>query len=161
MGEDYHPFDRDTGKPVTADEVGQKLHEHLDRLQDVAQAAELGARAAAAVHTARRWVGVLTGCVAWFWGVVRRRVEALDLSDDQEQAVVTKLLAGHYWEKAARRARTAEERQRLRSLAATLHEEAWHAGGLISRAIFAFAPILALTSPSALTAALHASFPVG
>ena len=109
VGDDYHPFDRQTGKPVTAEEVGQRLNSHLDQLAAVVQEAGLGERAEQAVQKSRTWVGTLMGCVAWFWSLVNARVEAMDLSAEQEQQVREQLLAGHYWAMAAPRR---ERRQR-------------------------------------------------
>jgi Family of unknown function (DUF6399) len=132
VADDYHPFDRQTGQAVTAEEVGQRLHAHLDQLQEVVQEADLGEKAKQAVTKARTWVGLLMGCVAWFWGVAVGRVEELDLSEEQERVVYDKLLAGHYWEMAAGRARTAEERKRLTEMAAELKKQAWQPGGALA-----------------------------
>jgi Family of unknown function (DUF6399) len=132
VGDDYHPFDRTTGQPVTADEVGERLHRHLDTLQEVIVEADLPAKAEAAVTKARSWVQTLMGCVAWFWCLANVRVEELELTAEQERAVKEKLLAGHYWEMAAGRARTAAERKRLQTLAAELKKSAWQAGGALS-----------------------------
>lgn len=132
VGNDYHPFDRETGKPVTAEEVGQRLNAHLDQLAEVVQEAGLPERAREAVQKSRTWVGTLMGCVAWFWGLVNARVEELELSEGQERVVVDQLLAGHYWAMAAGRARTAEERHRLKEMAEGLKREAWQEGGALS-----------------------------
>ena len=132
VGDDYHPFDRETGKPVTAHEVGQRLGTHLDGLQAVVQAAGLGQNAREAVVKARAWVGTLVGVVAWFWCLARQRVEELDLSEEQEQVVYEKLVAGHYWGLAAAKARTAQERERLKEMAQRLKQEAWQEGGVLA-----------------------------
>jgi hypothetical protein len=132
VGDDYHPFDRQTGKPVTAEEVGKRLGTHLDRLAEVVAEAGLGEKAKQAVDKARAWVATLTGCVAWFWCLARARVEDLDLSEEQEGVLCEKLLAGHYWDMAAGRARTAEERQRLKQMAEGLKQEARREGGALS-----------------------------
>jgi hypothetical protein len=132
VGNDYHPFDRETGKPVTAEEVGRRLNAHLDLLVEVVQEAGLPEKAQEAVQKSRTWVGALMGCVAWFWGLVNARVEELELSEGQERVVVDQLLAGHYWAMAAGRARTAEERHRLKEMAARLKREAWQEGGALS-----------------------------
>jgi hypothetical protein len=131
VADDYHPFDRHTGQPVSAHEVGKRLNAHVDRLTEVVAEAGLGAKAHEAVTKARTWLTTLMGCVAWFWGLANARVEELDLSAEQERAVKEKLLAGHYWAMAAGRARTAEERRRLQELAETLKKEAWQAGGAL------------------------------
>jgi hypothetical protein len=132
VGDDYHPFDRNTGQPVTAEKVGQRLAARLDHLEEVVQEAALGAKAKEAVARARAWVETLMGCVAWFWCLARSRVEELDLSAEQERVVYEKLLPGYYWAMAAGRARTAEERKRLKEMAERLKKEAWHEGALSS-----------------------------
>jgi Family of unknown function (DUF6399) len=132
MGDDYHPFDRETGQPVTVEEVGQRLAARLDKLAAVVHEAALGAKAQEAVTKARAWVRTLMGCVAWFWCLAKSRVEELELSEEQERVVYEKLLPGHYWGMAAGRARTAEERKRLQEMAEKLKTEAWHEGALSS-----------------------------
>lgn len=132
IGDDYHPFDRDTGKAMTTEEVGRRLNGHLDELQEVVEEAGLSEKAKQALSKTRTWVGLLMGCVAWFWNLAVARVEALDLSEEQEQVVYDKLLPGHYWDRAAGRARTAEERHRLKEMAGKLKKEAWQEGGALS-----------------------------
>jgi len=132
IGDDYHPFDRHSGAPVTAQEVGVRLGNHLDRLDEVVQQAGLGQRAGEAVSKCRSWVGLLVGCVGWFWGLAQARVEELELSSEQEQLVREKLLPGYYWEAAASRARSREERERLGRMAGKLKEQAWAGGGPLS-----------------------------
>ena len=132
LGDDYHPFDRQTGKPLTADEVSKRLAGHVDQLAAVVTKAGLGTRAEQAVTKSRTWVATLTGVVAWFWAQAVARVEELDLSAEQEHAVYEKLLPGHYWAMAAGRARTSEERTRLKEMAERLTTEAWQEGGALA-----------------------------
>jgi Family of unknown function (DUF6399) len=132
VADDYHPFDRHTGQPVSAEEVGKRLTQHVDELEKVAAEAELGEKPQQAVSKARTWVTTLMGCVAWFWCLANARVEELELSEEQERLVKEKLLAGHYWAMAARRARTAEEKKRLAELAEALKNAAWQEGGELS-----------------------------
>jgi hypothetical protein len=132
VADDYHPFDRHTGRPVTAEEVGKRLARHIDGLEKVATEAELGEKPQQAVAKARTWVGTLMGVVAWFWCLADACVEELGLSEEQETAVKEKLLAGHYWDMAAGRARTAEERKRLKEMAQQLKKEAWQEAGALA-----------------------------
>jgi hypothetical protein len=132
LADDYHPFDRHTGLPVTAEQVSERLQQHLERVANVVAQAGLGERAREAVTKTRSWVGTLAACVAWFWMLTHKCMEDLDLSDEQEQAFQESLLPGLYWERAAARARTAEERQRLQQLAARLQKAAWQAGGALA-----------------------------
>jgi Family of unknown function (DUF6399) len=130
IGDDYHPFDRHSGLGVTAQEVGVRLGGCLDRLDELVEQAGLGERAKAAVSKCRGWVGLLVGCVGWFWGLAQTRLEDLELSQEQEQRVREKLLPGCYWEAAAGRARSSEERERLAEMAAKLKGQAWSEGPL-------------------------------
>ena len=132
VADDYHPFDRQSGRPVTAEEVGQRLQQHLAELEQVAAAAHLGEKPRQALAKVRPWVTTLLGCVAWFWCLVKTRVQELELSDAQERAVYDSLVAGHYWSVAAGRARTSEERQRLKKMAAALLQEAWQEGSALA-----------------------------
>ena len=132
LGDDYHPFDRHSGLPVTAQEVGVRLGSRLDRLDEVVQQARLGQRATEAVSRCRGWVGLLVGCVGWFWGLAQARVEDLGLTPEQGRLVYEKLLPGHYWEAAGGRARTSEERERLTQMGSELKGQAWAEGGPLS-----------------------------
>jgi hypothetical protein len=132
VADDYHPFDRHTGRAVNAEEVGQRLSQHVAQLAEVVAAAELGDKPQQAVAKARTWVATLMGVVAWFWSLARARVEELELSAEQERVVFEQLLAGHYWDRAAGRARTADERKRLQEMAAALKKKAWQAGSVLS-----------------------------
>jgi hypothetical protein len=129
VADDYHPFDRHTGQPVSAEEVGKRLAAHVDELEAVVTEAGLGEKPQQAVSKARTWVATLMGAVAWFWCLAHARIEELGLSEEQEQVVKEKLVAGHYWAMAARRARTAQERKRLAEMAEGLRDAAWQAGG--------------------------------
>jgi hypothetical protein len=133
LADAYHPFDRDSGQPRSAEEVGQKLDGPLRRLEAVVEQAELGQKAADAVaHAAGVWAA-LTGCVAWFWGQLRRRVEGLGLAEEAEGQVYECLLPGLYWQGQGPRERDGQERQRLQALAEQLQRQAWRAGGALAR----------------------------
>lgn len=132
VADDYHPFDRHTGQPVSALEVGKRLAGHVDELEKVVAQAAPGERPQQAVCKARTWVATLMGAVAWFWCLASARIEELELSEGQVQVVKEKLVAGHYWVMAARRARTAPERKRLTEMAEGLKNAAWQEAALSS-----------------------------
>lgn len=132
VGDDYHPFDRETGRPVTAEQVSARLVHHIQRLAQVAEQAGLGERAQETLTKARSWLGTLVAVVAWFWSLARQRVEKLELSEEQERVVYECLLPGYYWAAAARRARKGGERKRLEELAQRLQQEAWAAEGALA-----------------------------
>lgn len=125
IGDDYHPFDRQTGEVCTAEEVGKRLNGHLDELEKVAAGAKLSQKAQEAMARSRAWVTTLMGCVGWFWSLVGSKLAEMELTEEQEEVVENKLLSGYYWDKAAGRARTGEERQRLQGMAQDLLKEGW------------------------------------
>jgi hypothetical protein len=132
LADDYHPFDPQSGRPVTAAEVEQRLRQRLGNLEEVAAQADLAPHATAGVAKAYGWVGLLSACVAWFWLLTRQRVAALDLCDEAERLMYDCLVPSYYWEAAARRGRNKGERQRLKELAARLRQEAWAPGGALA-----------------------------
>jgi hypothetical protein len=60
VADDYHPFDRHTGQPVSAEEVGKRLAAHVDQLAEVVEEAGLGEKAKQAVSKSRTWLETLT-----------------------------------------------------------------------------------------------------
>ena len=129
----YHPFDRETGELVTAEQMQAKLGKPLDRLQEVVEQAGLGERAQQAVPKARDgWVVLLVGCLAWYWTLVRQKLEKLDLSEEEQQAVMESLMAGYYWEMASDKEKDPEQRQRLKEMAVRLKEKAWSKGSALA-----------------------------
>jgi hypothetical protein len=132
VGDAYHPFDEHTGVPLTADEVRTRLAEPVARLEQLAEQAGLGEKAFEALAKAPALLAALVGCVAWYWGAVRQRVDALALSAAAETAVYEHLLAGLYWQRQARCARSGEVRRQRQALAERLQEQAWQAGGALA-----------------------------
>jgi hypothetical protein len=133
LAEDYHPFDRHTGQPVTAEQAQQRLTARIEQLRQAAEQADLPQQGSAAVQQAQpllvAWVAVL----AWFWTEVSERIAELQLDEEGERLLRERLLAGYYWQQAAGRARAPQERQRLREMAKRLQEEAWAEGGALAR----------------------------
>jgi hypothetical protein len=128
----YHPFDPQTGQPVTPEQMQTRLCQTLERLQGVVEEAGLGVRAQQAVQKAQGWVVLLVGCVAWFWTMTRQRLENLDLSEEVQQAVQQSLVAGCYWEMASDKEKDPQERKRLKEMARRLQERAWKRGGALA-----------------------------
>lgn len=133
LADDYHPFDSQTGAAVSAADMQRRLETHLGTLTEVAEQAELGSKATAATSKASQWVGMLVAALGWFRLVATTKVEELELSQQAEQAVNEELLPGLYWQQAARRGRTADERRQRQELSEGLLEQAWRADGPLSQ----------------------------
>jgi Family of unknown function (DUF6399) len=132
LADDAHPFDPQSGQRLQAEAVRERLEGRLLQVQQVAEQAQLGEAAAAGLNKGRAWVTALVGVVAWFWGLVERRVQALNLPEEAEQAVYGQLLPGLYWQQQARRGRDAEQRRQRRALAEGLLRAAWAEGGALA-----------------------------
>ena len=132
LGDDYHPFDARTGAAVMAEQMEERLGKHLKELEAIKEEGQLGSKAEEAVVGGRRWLVALVGMVGWFWLLVQERAEEMNLPEEAERAVQERLLPGLYWQQAARRGRTAEERHGKEELAQRLLKEAWSAGGALA-----------------------------
>jgi hypothetical protein len=133
IADDYHPFDGQTGQPVSAEQMEERLGRRMQTLQQVAEQGQLPGKASEAVEGGRAWVVTLVAVLGWFWSAVRQRIETLDLPDEAERLLEEKLLPGLYWEQAARRSRTAEDRKRKEELAERLLKEARSDGSALGR----------------------------
>jgi Family of unknown function (DUF6399) len=133
LGDDYHPFDAQSGAAVSAAQMEERLGKHLEALEQVAQQAGLGGKLTEALGKGKRWAQALVAAVAWFWSVARVKVEELDLPEQAERVLNEELLPGLYWRQAARRGRTADERRHKEQLSERLLTEAWRADGALGR----------------------------
>ena len=124
----YHPYDRNTGQPVTEEAMKEKLTAPLDELQEVIEKAGLPESADQAVLKGRKWVVLLVGCLGWYWDIVEERLKALDCSEEAEGLIRTLLIPGYYWEMASAKEKDPEERKRLAELGQRLQEQAWCEG---------------------------------
>ena len=133
LADDCHPFDANTGAAVSAADMQQRLGKHLGTLEQVAQEARLPGKATQALDEGKSWTGKLVAALAWFWSVVAMKVEELDLPFQAEQAFEEQLLAGLYWQQAARRGRAAQERRQKEELSERLLRQAWQANGALGQ----------------------------
>lgn len=126
ISHDYHPIDLETGQPLTAAEVEQRLTRRFDRLDEVARDAGLSASAREKLAKARRVLPAMVGTLAFFWTTVAAWLAKVPWPWPAERtAEVTawlreQLLPGLYLERTAAKAGTAAERQRLRERAAEI-----------------------------------------
>ncbi len=118
---------------VEGAEIRKRLGRRLKELEQVAQQAQLGGKAQEALARGQCWLVELVAAMHWFWSVARIYVEELDLPEEVERAMYERLLPGLYWQQAAKRARTAEQRHEKEALAERLLKDAWAARGVLSR----------------------------
>src|SRR5207244_4468004 len=132
LGDDYHPFEAQTGQALSAESMQQRLEQRFQTIERLAEQAEVSDTGRDKIAKARRVLPRLVASLVWFWHSVRLLVESLELSEPAERAVYEQLLPGWYWAAAAERARTAKDKKRLRGLAAGCLAKAWSADGALS-----------------------------
>ncbi len=124
LGDDLHPFDNQTGQPLLAAQVQQKMEQRLGVLEQVAKQAQLSEKASTAVGKTRALLPALVAGVAWFWLMAQAVSQEQDLSENVEEAFKRTLLPALYWERQAAKARDSEQARQYRELAARLRAEA-------------------------------------
>jgi hypothetical protein len=133
VADDYHPFDAQTGRPVTAAAVDKRLGQRLSTVDALVADAGLGEKSKEAVAKARRWLVPLVASMAWFWEMVRELVAGLSLTTEAGRAFREQLLPGLYWQREARRGRDREQCQQRQALSARLLAAAWSPEGVLAR----------------------------
>lgn len=117
LSHDYHPIDLETGQPVTAVEVGQRLSGHFDQLDQIARDASLSAHAKEKLAKARRVLKAMQDTIAFFWVTVLARLASWKLPETQARWLREELIPAVYLEHVAEKASTSAERERLRTRA--------------------------------------------
>ena len=130
LGQDYRPFDLNDGRPLPAEEVATRLTAHFDALDQVAREAKLSSRAKEKLAKARRMLDAMKATIAFFWTLVAARFSSWDLSEPIQQWMCEQLIPGYYLASEASKAKTAEERDRLRKLSAQILARARDPTGL-------------------------------
>jgi hypothetical protein len=130
LGRDYHPVDLQSGRPVTADEVAERLAAHFDALDQVAAEAGLSMHAREKLAKARRMLDAMQATVAFFWTMIAVRLGSWELSEPVQQWMCTYLIPGYYLRRAAEKAPTAQQRQQLRTLSEQILARARSPDGL-------------------------------
>jgi len=117
LGRDYHPVDLATGRPLTADDVQTRLAGHFDALEQIAAEAALSPSAGQQLAKARRGLDAMLATLVFFWTMIDVHLEAWRLDTPLREWMRQQLIPGYYLCRAAEKANTAQERQRLGALA--------------------------------------------
>jgi len=73
----YHPYDLESGAARSAENVASSLEQHFSELEAVATEADLPDRCVKKIKKAKRVVVEMIATIAFFWLIVRAKVEAL------------------------------------------------------------------------------------
>lgn len=120
LSHDYHPIDLETGRPIEAAEVAQRLGGHFDCLDAIAREAGLSSHTQEKLAKARRVVAAWHATIAFFWTTVATRLAGWQLPVVVATWLREELIPGLYLESAAQKASTSAERHRLGARAAEI-----------------------------------------
>ena len=127
---DYHPYDLNTGAPRSPEEVSSSLEKHFSKIEETASEADLPERCNKKIMKAKRVLVQMTATIAFFFLMVRAKVEALSLAPEVESAVYNHLIPGIYLDIVSKKAKTKEQREALRKKSGELLAPFQSEGGL-------------------------------
>jgi len=81
LGDDYHPFDAQTGQAVSAAQMQQRLEQRFETIERLAEQAEVSEAGRQKIAKARRVLPALVASLVWFWHNVHLLVESLEFPD--------------------------------------------------------------------------------
>jgi predicted transcriptional regulator/transposase len=116
----YHPFDLETGRSRSPQEVASLLAEHFAKINQVATAAKLSEVAHKRIEKAHKLVPQMVATIAFFFQMVVNYVQQMSLPVEIEEIVYQQLIPGFYLQLAAEKAKLAEERNQLLATAGKL-----------------------------------------
>jgi Family of unknown function (DUF6399) len=117
LGDVYHPYDLHTGKAQMAEEISDKLEENFSVIQFAAEVTELSENSLKRLDKAHRVFKSMINTILFFWAMVKEQIAALGLSPELEKIMHDVLIPGYYLQNAAKKARNAAERHRIKKLA--------------------------------------------
>jgi hypothetical protein len=125
LGDDLHPYDPASGRPLSVEQVDGRMSARMAKLDEIARAAGLPEKSQKEVERGACWAYSLLVPLGWWLEQAQQWLQGLDLAEDVAETIREKLLPGLYWQMAANKGRDAQQRQQRRRLAAQLLEEAW------------------------------------
>jgi len=113
ISEVYHPYDIETGSPKTPEEISSSLNSIFCEIDTIATEAQLPKRCTKRIDKARRVVTDMIATIAFYFFVVRRKIQSLSLSPEIEYAVYHHLIPGIYLSLVSKKTQLAENRTKL------------------------------------------------
>ena len=120
----YHPFDLESGRAQDAQAVADRLEEHFDQLDQVADEASLSQAARDRLAKARRVTERMQATLDFFWTTVLVWFGKWQLPTPVADLMRQALIPACYLRRAADKASLADEAKRLRELAAEVEARA-------------------------------------
>jgi len=132
IGQDYHPFDMQTGVARKATEVEASLTARFDTLDRIVFQANLKPTSIARLEKAKRVLPSMIETLAFFWRLIAIRAAALNYSPAIVDVWKNQLVASYYVAAAAKRCSDSHERKRLGELSSSILAQARSRDGPLS-----------------------------
>lgn len=120
LGAIHHPYDLLTGQAQPPERVAERFADYWARLHQLAEQADLPARARERIAKAQRVTTQLIATIAFFFASVQASIEALNLAPEIEIALSQHLIPAIYMDRVAGRSPDAAQRARLQALSGDL-----------------------------------------
>lgn len=117
LGDAYHLVDLETGQLQDADTVEQRMRAAFVTIDEIAERSDLSEKRRRHIDKARRLVPKFRAHMAFALGELQAALTRLNLAPAVLDVVNEQLIGGLYLLRAAARARSTEERERLKTLA--------------------------------------------
>jgi hypothetical protein len=120
LSEQYHPYDLQTGQARTDGALKGALDTALQKARAIVTRAQLPQRCANGIEKAGRVMADMVGTLRVFHCMVAEHVATLAISTELQAAVLMLLIPALYLQRAARKACSAEQRDRIEEVAQRL-----------------------------------------
>lgn len=116
----YHPIDLETGKSRTPKQLEKSLNKAFTAIEEVAETAELRESSIKGIEKARGMIDSMVSTLRFFWECFEAQLKKYGLSADLEALFKDILMPAYYLKEAARKAKTAAERQEIKDQSQSL-----------------------------------------
>lgn len=120
ISQDYHPYDLNSGQPMVASQVNERLENHFKTLHSVADEAKLSQGADGRITKAQRVLPSMIATIVFFWSMVELMAKRLVCTDAVISIWKNELVAGYYIACVAQRCSKSDEAKRLTELSKTI-----------------------------------------
>jgi hypothetical protein len=127
IGQAYHPIDIATGKPRSIQQIKDALDGYIASARTLVTEGAVPECATAGINKAARVLPAMMATLTFFFCCAADAIEALALDPLSRKIATDVLLPAAYLDVSAKKAKTAEERHRMASLAASLKNNAYSA----------------------------------
>ena len=126
IGQDYHPFDLETGRKRSPQKLREDLNRRFSLIEKHAENAEISENGIKKINKAKRNIESLVTTLTMFWSWVLMELKALNLSAEMASVFENHLLPLAYIELRSEKEKRAARRKQLRMLYRKMYSDLCH-----------------------------------